>query len=305
MDRGIATEDRVQWLRDHGYRYLVVSRERIRQFDPDAAQRIETAQRQGVHLHKVVSEDGQEARLYCFSEERAAKERGIVERFARALRDRADRTVRRIVPTAHPQTRRPGLGTYRSAQGEKPTRRPALRHRTRYRPQRRARHRGALHPTPGRRLDDDPSGGVLPAQQSNRLGRGNPVANLCHPHRPRGRLPLAEIGARTATHLPPQAHPRRRTSVHHRRSPTSSCSSSDDGCAKPASTRAGTPFDGSSKDNSASPPPSDAPMGAPCMYAKPPALNRPSRPSTTPWASTPHPERPARPSCEITIGGQM
>ena len=83
MDRGIATEDRVQWLRDNGYRYLVVSRERIRQFDPDAAQRIDTAQRQGVHLHKVVSEDGHEARLYCFSEERAAKERGIVERFAR------------------------------------------------------------------------------------------------------------------------------------------------------------------------------------------------------------------------------
>ena len=36
-----------------------------------------------MHLHKVVSEDGHEARLYCFSEERAAKERGIVERFAR------------------------------------------------------------------------------------------------------------------------------------------------------------------------------------------------------------------------------
>ena len=83
MDRGIATEDRVQWLRDHGYGYLVVSRERFRQFDPDAAQRIETASRQGVHLHKVVSEDGHEARLFCFSEERAAKERGIVERFAR------------------------------------------------------------------------------------------------------------------------------------------------------------------------------------------------------------------------------
>ena len=30
MDRGIATEDRVQWLRDNGYRYLVVSRQRIR-----------------------------------------------------------------------------------------------------------------------------------------------------------------------------------------------------------------------------------------------------------------------------------
>ena len=82
MDRGIGTEDRVQWLRDNGYRYLVVSRQRIRHFDPEAAQRIETASRQGVHLHKVVSEDTQEVRLHCFSEERANKERAIVERFA-------------------------------------------------------------------------------------------------------------------------------------------------------------------------------------------------------------------------------
>ena len=37
MDRGIATEDRVQWLREHGYRYLVVSRERTRHFDAEAA----------------------------------------------------------------------------------------------------------------------------------------------------------------------------------------------------------------------------------------------------------------------------
>ena len=30
MDRGIATEDRIQWLREQGYRYLVVSRQRTR-----------------------------------------------------------------------------------------------------------------------------------------------------------------------------------------------------------------------------------------------------------------------------------
>ena len=39
--------------------------------------------------------------------------------FRPALRDRADRAVRRIVAPAHPQTRRAGLGAYRSAQGEK------------------------------------------------------------------------------------------------------------------------------------------------------------------------------------------
>ena len=82
MDRGIATQDRVRWLREHRYRYLVVSRERTRHFDPAAALSIHTASHQRVHLHKVLSDDGQEVRLYCFSEDRAAKERAIVERFA-------------------------------------------------------------------------------------------------------------------------------------------------------------------------------------------------------------------------------
>ena len=41
MDRGIATEDRLAWLREQGYRYLVVSRERTRQFDPEGAVRLE------------------------------------------------------------------------------------------------------------------------------------------------------------------------------------------------------------------------------------------------------------------------
>ena len=87
MDRGIATEDRLRWLREQGYRYLVVSRERTRHFDPEAALRIETASKHGEHLHKVLSDDGQEVRLYCFSEQRAAKERGIVERFAKRFED--------------------------------------------------------------------------------------------------------------------------------------------------------------------------------------------------------------------------
>ena len=35
-----------------------------------------------VHLHKVHDPDGGEVRLYCYSEDRAKKERGIAERFA-------------------------------------------------------------------------------------------------------------------------------------------------------------------------------------------------------------------------------
>ena len=82
MDRGVATDDSVTWLRESGYRYLVVSRERHRQFDAQAAVAIQTRSRQTIHLHKVVSTDPDEVRLYCFSEERAEKERGIFERFA-------------------------------------------------------------------------------------------------------------------------------------------------------------------------------------------------------------------------------
>ena len=83
MDRGVATEDSVAWLRAEGYRYVVVSRERRRRFDAAAAVPIETRSKQTVRPHKEVSEDSGETRLYCYSEERAKKERGIVERFAK------------------------------------------------------------------------------------------------------------------------------------------------------------------------------------------------------------------------------
>ena len=37
MDAKLATEANVVWLCENGYRYLVVSRERARRFDPDPA----------------------------------------------------------------------------------------------------------------------------------------------------------------------------------------------------------------------------------------------------------------------------
>ena len=80
MDAGVATEANVAWLRDNGYRYLVVSRERTRRFDPDLAVALKTRSRQNVQVHKV--DEGEETRLYCYSEARAKKEQGIAERFA-------------------------------------------------------------------------------------------------------------------------------------------------------------------------------------------------------------------------------
>ena len=82
MDAGIATEDNVAWLRENGYQYLVVSRQRTRLFDPELATAIETRSHHKVHLHRVVEPDDGEVRLYCYSEARAKKEEGISRRFA-------------------------------------------------------------------------------------------------------------------------------------------------------------------------------------------------------------------------------
>jgi hypothetical protein len=82
MDAGIATEANIQWLRTTGYGYLVVSRERSRQFNADAAISLETAAQETVRCQKVVAEDGQEVRLYCHSSGREQKEQAMAERFA-------------------------------------------------------------------------------------------------------------------------------------------------------------------------------------------------------------------------------
>ena len=178
MDRGVATDAGVTWLRDNGYRYLVVSRERHRRFDADAAVSLQTQSDQTVHMHKVVSTDPDEVRLYCYSEERAEKERGIVERFAARFETAPDEAQRRAGPPASAQAARPGLAAHRTIEGQALPRRLALpgrRHRQRGRRPGRRRH---LDPPPPGRLDGYPSGRLLPAQQRDRLGRRRPVAYL-------------------------------------------------------------------------------------------------------------------------------
>jgi transposase len=82
MDSGIATAANIAWLKEQKYRYLVVSRERARQFDPELAVDTLTASNETVRLQRVLSEDGTEVRLYCHSEGRETKEAAIAARFA-------------------------------------------------------------------------------------------------------------------------------------------------------------------------------------------------------------------------------
>jgi transposase len=71
MDAGIATEENIRWLRTHGDRYLVVSRERQRPFDAAAATTLTTASGDALAIQRVADTDAEEVRLYCFSECRA------------------------------------------------------------------------------------------------------------------------------------------------------------------------------------------------------------------------------------------
>ena len=87
MDAGIATEANIAWLKAQVYRYLVVSRERARQFDPAQAVDTLTASNQTIRLQRVLSEDGAEVRLYCHSTGRETKEVAITDRFAKRFED--------------------------------------------------------------------------------------------------------------------------------------------------------------------------------------------------------------------------
>lgn len=76
MDRGVATEENVQWLRQHTYKYVVVSRERKRIFDPGDQEVIELND----HLEVYEVRAKEEVRIYCRSSQRGKKERAMIAR---------------------------------------------------------------------------------------------------------------------------------------------------------------------------------------------------------------------------------
>jgi transposase len=88
MDRGIATEANITWLATNNYRYLVVNRELSRQFDnTQPVATTTTASNDIIRMQRVLSDDGNEVRLYCHSEKREEKEKAISGFFAKRFED--------------------------------------------------------------------------------------------------------------------------------------------------------------------------------------------------------------------------
>ena len=76
MDAGIACEANLSWLREQGYHYVVVSKLRERQFDPDLATSVQSAGGVTIGLQRVQGAPG-EVLLYCHSPAREEKDRAI------------------------------------------------------------------------------------------------------------------------------------------------------------------------------------------------------------------------------------
>lgn len=90
LDAGIATEANIQWLIEQKYRYLVVSRKRLRHFDESKAVTVKEQTNQRVKVERVVNDETGEIELYCHSELREKKEQAMqtssAERFEAALK---------------------------------------------------------------------------------------------------------------------------------------------------------------------------------------------------------------------------
>jgi len=81
MDAGIATQENIDWLKEHHYPYLVVSRKKHREFDESESTIVKLDEECTVKVQKIIDEDSGEALLYCHSSQREKKERAIGNRF--------------------------------------------------------------------------------------------------------------------------------------------------------------------------------------------------------------------------------
>lgn len=81
MDAGIATEGNIDWLKEHQYPYLVVSRKKHREFDESASVVVKEEDDYTVKVQKVIDEETKETLLYCHSSMREKKDQAISDRF--------------------------------------------------------------------------------------------------------------------------------------------------------------------------------------------------------------------------------
>lgn len=91
VDRGMVSEEHLQWLRERGSRYIVgTPKSRLKKFEQSLLDGARHQIREGLEVQKVCvdesrEQDQPETFILCRSADRAAKERAVRERFSRRI----------------------------------------------------------------------------------------------------------------------------------------------------------------------------------------------------------------------------
>ena len=107
MDRGMASEHNLEWLRCGGRRYLIgANKAELRRFEAKIVDSADWRQiREGIEVKLCPGPDGEETFVLCRSSARKQKDKAIVDRFARQLEERLGSLRRRLERAAKPVDR--------------------------------------------------------------------------------------------------------------------------------------------------------------------------------------------------------
>jgi transposase len=88
MDRGMISQEHIEFLQRHGRRYLVgTPKNALKKFEPELLSEDWETIREGLEVKKCPSPDGQETFILCRSADRREKEKAMHERFAKRIRE--------------------------------------------------------------------------------------------------------------------------------------------------------------------------------------------------------------------------
>jgi transposase len=107
MDRGMASEENLKWLREGGRRYVIGAvRSDLRRFEQKIVEAKDWQRiRDDIEVKLCPCPDGDETYILCRSEARKEKDKAIVGRFSERLRVLLDRLQRRLVAARKPVDR--------------------------------------------------------------------------------------------------------------------------------------------------------------------------------------------------------
>ena len=107
MDRGMASEENLAWLREGGRRYVIgACKSDLRRFEQRLVETKDWQRiRDDIEVKLCPGRDGNETYILCRSEARMEKDKAIVGRFSERLRAHLDRLQRRLATAKRPVDR--------------------------------------------------------------------------------------------------------------------------------------------------------------------------------------------------------